>query len=48
MIDTLKLPTILKKVCNDPGKPNSAFLELEIVPGEIFKIDSLYVAGTMR
>ena len=39
MIDTLKLPTILKKVCNDPGKPNSAFLELEIVPGEIFKID---------
>lgn len=40
MIDTLKLPAILKKVYDDPAKPDSAFLDIEIVPGEIFRIDT--------
>ena len=39
MINTLKLPAILKEVYHDPAKSESAFLELEIVPGEIFQID---------
>ena len=40
MLDTFKLPAILKKIYDDPAKPNFAFLQLETVPGEIFYIDS--------
>ena len=39
MINTLKIAAILKKVCDDPTKPDFAFLKLKIVPGEIFQID---------
>ena len=39
MINTLKLAAILKKVWHHATKFNSAFLELQIAPGEIFQID---------
>ena len=39
MIDILKIPATIQEIYNDPAKERSAFLKLEIVPGEVFQID---------
>ena len=39
MINILKIPATIQEIYNDPAKERSTFLKLEIVPGEVFRID---------
>ena len=38
MINILKIPATIQEIYNDPARERSAFLKLEIVPGEVFRI----------
>ena len=40
MVDFLYIAATLQKLAEDPAKPDSAFLKLEIAKGDIFRIDS--------